>query len=773
MNALVPILLINAAVTLIAGAALLLAWRRTASLRFSRDLGWAFVAQAFAPAAFLLWREGSGAWQLSGGTLLIVCAVAYLTLMTTGVARLARRPLKPRAVALLVAALTLVVGAALGQEPRLAQAVTSSAHLVLSLVALAWLWRERLAERVTGLLLVLLACSHFGYVFFGEPALPAQAASSAVLRAALGITLLFAALGRSTAESQRLRENFRRMTELSHQGTAVIRGEQMLYVNPAMLRIYGIDDPAKAPSNWRDATIPEEERAAVRERHRRLLAGEIEHASWEGRRHRPDGTPLHLRFGAWRIDWDGEPAEQLVITDETAQHDSLRNLLYQATHDDLTGLPNRSALLQRLRALCSAEPVAEFALLLLDVDRFKLFNEAHGPSVGDEVLRTLATGLATTVDGRAELMRMGEDEFALLAVGPEPQAAATRLAARVREFIGHPLAAANQRVFLDLSIGIALHPHSARDAEALLRSANAALHEAKRTPGTSMQFAEERFERGSGAALEVEQALRAGWMTEEFSLVYQPKVDARSGLLVGFEALARWTRPGLESVDPSAFIATAERIGLIGPLGEAILVRACQQLAQWRDEGTRIVPVAVNVSALQLLDPDFPELVQRTLRRFSLPSETLTLELTETAAVTHIEQTRGQIERMRADGVAVSLDDFGTGFSSLNLLRSLPLAGVKIDRSLIEPLPEADAAAVVRAICDLARVLDLDVVAEGIETEAQAASATLAGCHVLQGRLISQALLPAEAARWRAAPLARRRGAARQAFERPASGFRA
>jgi EAL domain-containing protein (putative c-di-GMP-specific phosphodiesterase class I) len=128
-------------------------------------------------------------------------------------------------------------------------------------------------------------------------------------------------------------------------------------------------------------------------------------------------------------------------------------------------------------------------------------------------------------------------------------------------------------------------------------------------------------------------------------------------------------------VNPSAFIATAERIGLIGPLGEAILVRACQQIAQWREDGVRIVPVAVNVSALQLLDPDFPALVQRTLQRFGLPSEALTLELTETAAVTHIEQARGQIERMRADGVGVALDDFGTGFSSLNLLRSLPLQG--------------------------------------------------------------------------------------------------
>ena len=759
MNPLVPVLLVNAAISLLVGVALLLAWRRNVSLRFSRDLGWAFVAQSCMPAAFLLWQGAQMPWQALGGLVLATSAVAYLTLMIGGVAHLTRRPLSRRALVLLVVALTVLLGTAMSLQPQFAQGVSSTAHLAVALVAATWLWKRGRTERIAGVLLVLLACTHYGFALFGEAALTAQASTAMVVRAALGLTLIFAALDHSNAESRRLRENYRRMVEHSHQGVAVFRGEQMLYANQALLRIYGVADPAAAPTNWRNATIPEEERAVVRERHRRILSGEIEHATWEGRRHRPDGTPLQLRFGAWRIDWDGEPAEQLVVSDETAHRDTLHSLLLQATHDDLTGLPNRSALLQRLRELCGAEPGAPFALMLLDVDRFKLFNEAHGPSVGDEVLRTLAIGLVATVGGQAEVMRLGEDEFALLVVDPEPETAARRLGAQVREFIARPLESARRRVFLDLSIGVALHPQTARDADAVLRAANAAMHEAKRTPGTSLQFAEERFERGSGATLEVEQALRAGWMTEEFSLVYQPKVDARSGVLVGFEALARWDRPGFETVDPSAFIATAERIGLIGPLGEAILVRACQQIAQWREEGMRIVPVAVNVSALQLLDSDFPALVQRTLQRFGLPSEALTLELTETAAVTHIEQARGQIERMRADGVGVALDDFGTGFSSLRLLSSLPLQGVKIDRSLIEPLPAADAVAIVRAICDLARVLDLDVVAEGIETDAQAAAAALAGCHVLQGTLIAKALTPAEAARWKSAPLARRRGA--------------
>ena len=274
------------------------------------------------------------------------------------------------------------------------------------------------------------------------------------------------------------------------------------------------------------------------------------------------------------------------------------------------------------------------------------------------------------------------------------------------------------------------------------------MHEAKRTPGTSVQFAEERFERGSGATLAAEQALRAGMKGDEFMLVYQPKVDARSGALVGFEALARWDRPGLGRVGPNEFIPAAERTGLIGPLGNLILTLACHQIADWRETFGRMVPVAVNVSPLQLLDPGFPDLVVRTLRHFNIPPQQLTLEITESAAVTHMEQAREQIAQLRVHGVEVALDDFGTGFSSLNMLRGLPLSAVKIDRTLIDPMPAPDATAVVKAICDLAAALGLEVVAEGVETLAHANAALEAGCQVLQGFLYARPLEPAEAVRW-------------------------
>jgi EAL domain-containing protein (putative c-di-GMP-specific phosphodiesterase class I) len=278
------------------------------------------------------------------------------------------------------------------------------------------------------------------------------------------------------------------------------------------------------------------------------------------------------------------------------------------------------------------------------------------------------------------------------------------------------------------------------------------MHEAKRTPGMSVQFAEERFERGSGATLDAEQALRAGMKSDEFALVYQPKVDARSGALVGFEALVRWDRPGLGRIGPNDFIPAAERTGLIGPLGGLILTLACRQVADWRASFGDIVPVAVNVSPLQLLDPGFPDLVLRTLGRFGVPPQGLTLEITESAAVTHMAQAREQIAQMRAHGIEVALDDFGTGFSSLNMLRSLPLSTLKIDRTLIDPMPDREATAVVKAICDLAAVLHIEVVAEGVETAEHAGAALAAGCTVLQGYFYSRPLDPAGAAAWMRQP---------------------
>ncbi|HET7792044.1 MAG TPA: bifunctional diguanylate cyclase/phosphodiesterase [Rhizobacter sp.] len=740
-------LVFTSAVNLIVGVTLLLAWRRDPRQAFSRDLGWAYLTQICVPLAYWVMRQPGPLMQVTGTAIVVTASALYITLVIVGSARLAGiAPTRRQSVWMFTG--LLGVGLALILvHPRLAQALSASLHVAAGIVAMGWLWRLGAGERLVGTLLVLVGLNQFIYVVAGEAGLGLQLTIAAVLRLTLGLSLLHAAVSRSLDESKRLRQRFQQLTERSHQGVAVVQGEELTYANPALLRIYGLSSLTEVNTLWREATMPEAERAIARERHRRIIAGELVQASWDGLRYRFDGTPIQLRFTAWRIDWDGQPAEQVVVTDETAQHNATQALLHQATHDELTGLPNRSALLQRLRELC-AVPDSAFALVLLDVDRFKLFNEAHGHPVGDEVLRALSATLQQAVGGEAEVMRLGEDEFALLARKAHDETSAGALVQRVRKRLSRSLTVQNHEFFLDVSMGVALCPATTRNPEALLRAANAAMRQAKATPGTSLQFAQERFELSSGVVLDAEQGLRAGVSKDEFVLFYQPKVDAKSGATVGFEALVRWDRPGQGRVGPNEFIPAAERTGLIVPLGRLILAQACQQLARWREAGAALLPVAVNVSPLQLLDPAFPEMVANTLRQYEVPPELLSLEITESAAVTHLEQASQQIREMREHGVAVALDDFGTGFSSLNLLRSLPVNTLKIDRTLIEPLPAPDARAVVQAICTLAAVLRLDVVAEGVETEAQAEGARSAGCQVLQGALYAVPLTADDAMAW-------------------------
>ena len=777
-------LLLNTAVNLVIGIALLIAWRAAQDQSFSRWFGWAFVAHAINPVAALIWQSGAGPWSVAGIWALIATAMSALVLWMVGVSHLAGRPIRKTALMSAWVGMLVLGFLLLDTEPRAILASLATLTMIVGAVALAWLRRMSWYERFAGVAMLLLGLNQYIWVVAGDAGLIWQVCFAIVLRVVLGLVLCHTVISRSSARAGNLRDQLMHLIDRSHQGVAVMQGNTMKYANPALLRIFGLSADGQAlvaaRSQWREITMPESERAASLDRHRRIVSGELPEAQWTGERRSFDGRKLQLRFSAWKADWDGAPAEQVVVTDDTAHFDAMQTLLHQATHDELTGLPNRSALMLRLRELCGsgnldlpdihdvpdihdipdiqAKPPAPFALVLLDVDRFKLFNEAHCATVGDDVLRVLARNLQVVLDGRAEVMRLGEDEFALLApyAGSAGSAGntdsaycvASELAQAVRELLTHPLVLAQHLFFLDVSMGIALYPATARRPEALLRAANAAMREAKRTPGTSVQFAEARFERGSGATLEIEQALRAGMKSDEFSLVYQPKVEARSGMLVGFEALVRWMRPGVGLVVPQEFISAAERNGVIAPLGNMIVTLACQQLADWRQVFGAVVPVAVNVSPLQLLDPNFPDRVVRTLQHFNIPAEMLTLEITESAAVTHMDEARAQITQLRAHGIEVALDDFGTGFSSLNMLRGLPLSTVKIDRSLIDPMPAPDAVAVVKAICDLAAVLHLSVVAEGVETTEQAAAAQAAGCHALQGYLYARPLSADDAAVW-------------------------
>ena len=760
-------LLVSSVVSLIIGVALLLVWRHHRRQRFTWDLGLAHLVQFVIPLLLLATLAGGERRRLFGAGAIMASQVAYTSLMVIGIGRLSNWPVRRREWAAFVLLLSLAgVASLLSGQKAVAASLAPILNTLVGAVATRRLWHSPTAERLVGPLLLLLGLTQFmQFGSLADAGLLWQLSVDSALRVALGLALVVAALERSSQEIRRLRDRFRRLVEHSHQGVLVRAGEQLLYANAAFLETYGYERPEELRLAELERMLPPRELARVQGYFRQIECGEADEVDWEGLRQRRDGTPMWLRFTAWRTLWDDQPATQILVTDQTAQHDATHALLHQAMHDDLTGLPNRAALLQRLRERClgnfdngdngyNGEQVSPFGLVLLGVDRFKLFNEAHGHSLGDEVLKALGQALQrelgsdTEATPATQVMRVGADEFAWLVPSNAAMPDADAMAARVQRLLRQPMVLLHHRFFLDASMGIALCPDDARDPESLLRAANAALHEAKKTPGTSMTAAEARFARGASDRLEQDQALREALAQRQFSLHYQPKVDAWTGRLIGFEALARWHRPGVGWVGPAEFIAAAERTGLIGELGALLLRQACEQVAVWRDAFDKVVPVAVNVSPLQMLDGDFPRLVTQLLEECRLPPEAITLELTESAAVANLDLARDQIFELRTLGVEVALDDFGTGFSSLNMLRSLPVHTIKIDRGLIEPLPAVDAAAVVRAICQLAAALRLQVIAEGVENQAQADAAREAGCQALQGELFAQPLTLREAGAW-------------------------
>ena len=741
------------AVMLVTGSALLLVWRKDRSLIFAALLGLAHLVYCLNPVAYWAWQQPQPILRIVGGLGLIAVASGSLTLLVAGLVHLSRKRWPQHAASMLFFGQAALYGGLLLVDIQLAQAGVATLNTLVGLVVCRWLWGGGLSQRTVGIVLVLLGLNNFAFAMGGEAAAPIQSAVAAVLRMTLCLALLYAAMVRSAARANRLKDRFFALTERSHQGVAVVRRGVVTYANPAFRRIFGMDGVAEVPEifspEWVARTVPPGDREAATDMATQVIRGQLEQAEWGGERLSLDGRRLHLRYKAWQVDWDGQKALQVVVSDETAQQAAAQALQWRSRHDELTGLPNRAALLRRLGTCFEDWDQDGFVLLLLDVDRFKFFNEAHGHRVGDEVLVGVAHLLRDQLQDRAEVMRLGEDEFALLAPAQgDPARVSTDLAHTIRRLLSEPLAVREHRFYIDVSMGVATHPSSAEGPEQLLQAAHAAMHEAKRLPGTSVQFAADQIKQGMAAFFNAEQALRAALQNHEFTLVYQPKVCAQRGELIGFEALVRWDRPGIGRVSPLDFIPAAERTGLIVPLGAQILGEACRQLAAWRQAGLKIVPVAVNVSPLQLLDAHFPAQVMQTLRQHNLPPRALTLEITETAAVTHMDQAMAHIQLLRQQGVEVALDDFGTGFSSLNMLRSLPLQTVKIDRSLIDPMPNTEAVAVVKAICDLASVLDLDVVAEGVETPEHARAAREAGCHALQGYLYARPLSVDEATGW-------------------------
>jgi diguanylate cyclase (GGDEF)-like protein len=466
-----------------------------------------------------------------------------------------------------------------------------------------------------------------------------------------------------------------------------------------------------------------------------------------------DADRFLLLGGVCRIPDEMLDAFQTLETQRSmaeANCHSHAQLVYRAYHDPLTGLPNRSLFFQRMAAAVDDAKGNEdsIALLLVDLDNFKQVNDAYGHGTGDEALTEVARRLASAGGDRGVPGRFGGDEFALLLTGLDSPAEADRVAERLRARLLEPLELSQATVSMGVSIGLA-GGAPALTAGGLMRCADIAMYSAKARGKNRVERFSSAHHGDIAHVRQLEEHLAHAVERGEIILHHQPQVELETGRCVGVEALARWQHPTLGLLPPTVFIPMAERTGQIVTLGYHVLRTACRQAAAWttRLPAASELRIAVNVAARQLLDPRFADTVQEVLRDSGLPAHRLTLELTESELIDE-EAARVQLQGVAQLGVKIAIDDFGTGYASLASLRSFPVHQLKIDRTFLSQGDEDSADKMFQLVISVGRILDLETVAEGVETGAQAAALRRAGVSIVQGYLFAPPLPERELTRW-------------------------
>jgi diguanylate cyclase len=557
----------------------------------------------------------------------------------------------------------------------------------------------------------------------GWLALAIAFASLFILGLALaGVVLDIRDVRRSELEVDRMRD----LANASVEGLLVCDGEKIVSVNTSFAMLAG--QPASSlVGAGLEKCFPD------RTARTRLLSGSNQVVETSLRHRDGSMTPVELLLRP--IVFSGRPHHVVAVRDLQARKEAEQHIHFLAHHDSLTSVPNRSyfnaRVDQEIAALSGSESLA---VLCLDLDRFKEVNDLFGHAAGDTVLQTVATRIAAVLGERQMIARLGGDEFAILMPGVKNPEAAGRLAETVLE----ALRATSDRPetnAISTSIGIAICPSDAMDRESLLSHADTALYRAKTDGRNTYRF----YEASMGAAVRerrlLEHDLRLAIARHELRLVYQPQQGAQSQAMTGFEALLRWKHPVRGEISPAVFIPIAEESGTILEIGDWVLKTACREAATWEQPLT----IAVNVSAIQLYNPDFVAELHQILIDTGLSPRRLEIEITETALVRDFNRALTTLRQVKALGIRIAMDDFGTGYSSLSNLRAFPFDKIKIDGSFIKSVNSNEqAATIVRAVLGLGRGLGLPVLAEGVETDAELQFLRDEMCDEVQGYLLGR-----------------------------------
>ena len=524
-------------------------------------------------------------------------------------------------------------------------------------------------------------------------------------------------------------------------GIANIQGRKFLSVNKKFEEIFGFERFEILEVGTEILFPTENDYQSIGSAAYKLLAnGEIYQGEWQLKR--KDGTLFWCNISAKSI-VDNRPDEGTIwlYEDITQRKENEKELRLLANYDTLTGLPNRSLFHDRLEQVLERATRYDgvFALLFIDLDRFKTINDSFGHAAGDELLKEVAKRLLSCVRGSDTVSRLGGDEFTIIIPDVESTIATTKFAEKILRVMDEPIMLLGQEVRISPSIGISMFPGDARDSATLLQNADAAMYHAKSEGRNNYQYYTQKMNAEAKEQLVLESRLRHAIEADEFRLHYHPQVDVSSRQIIGYEALIRWYEGDDKIIYPGAFISVLEDTGMIVEVGDWVLRTACEEATQLIADNKAIQHVSVNLSARQFANDDLAKIVGLILDESGLPPECLVLEITETVLMTEAHESQKILDELSALGVKLSLDDFGTGYSSLAYLKRFPIDIIKIDQSFVRDIhSDASDAAICEAILAIAHRLDLQVVAEGVETEAQFDFLSESQCHAIQGNLFGE-----------------------------------
>lgn len=540
-------------------------------------------------------------------------------------------------------------------------------------------------------------------------------------------------------------EKYRFLVEKTLVGVFIMRGKYLSYVNPRFAEIFGYSQDDLEYSELLDL-VHRDDRALVKGKLKTLQSERDGNEQYQFRGQRRDGNVIHVEVLSSKGIYKGQPSLLGTLIDITDRKKAEETITHMAYHDPLTGLPNRLLFEERAKQVLSLSERNNkmAALLFLDIDRFKSINDSLGHSIGDKLLEEFASRLKNATRESDIISRFGGDEFNIMVSQISHMDDAELVARKVIEMLEDPFHIEGYELFVTSSIGIAHYPRDGEDVPGLVKNADTALYRAKDMGRNNFQTYCPSMNPRAMERMALEASLHRVIERNELRVHYQPQVELRGNRIVGLEALVRWEHQDGSLIPPGIFIPMAEETGLIVPIGEWVLRTACLQIRQWTDNGLPPVGISINVSACQFQKQELPKLLTEVLRETGIDPHLVNLEITESVVMTDVKEAIRTLHQLNDVGITVSIDDFGTGQSSLSYLKDFPVQYLKMDRAFVRNLPQnGQEAQIARHILEMAQSLGLKVIAEGVERTEQLEFLQELGCDEIQGFLFSPPV-PAE-----------------------------